>query len=212
MKKFLIAAATAVFACFSASAQDQGHVNIGGSLGFTSSTDYVKAGGLDTKSSNGGSFNISAQASYFVIDNLAITFGLGFNTEKTITAAVTGQITSWTNLGSISLGANYYVRLCEKFYWTPGLMLTEGIGASHRKLAGFDVEENAFVNALNIQLVLARLEYKFNDHFSVFGNCGNLGFTTTSFKYDSDNKETTNEWNMDLSSLLALNFGFSYWF
>ena len=188
--------------------QKKGEINVGGRLGFESeSTTSKNVGGSSTKQKVGGSFKIGANADYFVIDNLAVSLGLGFETEKSYKKTAQG----WKNMFGISAAVSYYFRIVDKFYWTPAFFIKDYFGGTHTK-DGNEQKRVTGNNEFSMGLNLAALEFRFNDHFSLYGSCGKLTFSSECIDDLDGWKTFDNTWKMDLSNILAPEIGFRYWF
>ncbi|MFK7951548.1 MAG: hypothetical protein AB8B73_01780 [Ekhidna sp.] len=77
MKKLILSTTLVAIFGFANAQTEQGAILVGASsnLGFTSTS----VDGVDDNASN---FNLDARGGYFVIDNLAVGLGLGFNNQK----------------------------------------------------------------------------------------------------------------------------------
>lgn len=92
-----------------ASAQTKGEMFVGGNLGISTTSIIV-----DGESSTGLNFNIAPEFGYFVADNLKIGASISYGIEFADYANH-----SLTILPNIA----YYVKVCDKFYYTPGVEL-----------------------------------------------------------------------------------------
>lgn len=84
MKKLFLVGALALFGAMNAQTS-KGNWMVSGKteLGFNSTETKVEFQGANVAESKTTSFTLNPAASYFVIDNLAIGLGLGFNSSKT---------------------------------------------------------------------------------------------------------------------------------
>lgn len=94
---------------FSISAQTKGEMYAGGSLGI-GTTSLISKG----NSATGVSFNIAPEFGYFVADNLKIGASISYGIESADYA---------THTLSVLPNIAYYVKVCNNFYYTPGLEL-----------------------------------------------------------------------------------------
>lgn len=101
---------------FSISAQTKGEMYAGSSLGI-GTTSLISKG----NSATGVTFNIAPEFGYFVADNFKVGATVAYGVESSGTTTHTIQI--MPNLA-------YYVRLCDKFYYTPGLSVGFTCGIS----------------------------------------------------------------------------------
>lgn len=144
-------------------AQKKGDMSLGGQLTFElTSTSYI--GSFDSVTAC--TFSIQPQFDYFVADNLRIGAGLSYGILE--------------NLHMLSLSPNiaYYVRLADKFYYTPtfsisGGIITQGGGA---------------VGMFGVGLSLFALEYKPSNHFAITTTLASLSYNiideATTFRLD----------------------------
>ena len=103
MKKLIICI-VALCAIFNLSAQSKGEKYLGGVLGI-STTSLISGG----ESVSAIKFAIAPEFGYFVANNFKIGASLGYGIE------------SGTHTLEIMPNIEYYVKLCESFYYTPGL-------------------------------------------------------------------------------------------
>lgn len=202
-------------------AQKKGEMNVGGGISLdglssTEESSTVKSGWNKSGSTHttpftlkDASFGIHADFSIFVTDNLAIHSGLSYNGFR-------------NNSAGLKMGASYYVRLCDRFYWTPGVYagftfgrVTSSVGVDGQEV---NVKENTKV--LSFKIDLATLEYRISDHFSVFTELGNLYVNTRWTDCDShlnqiDVKRNSRSTSVGFgvsSSTYSPTLGFRYWF
>lgn len=117
MKKLSICL-LAIFATsiFCTSAQQKGDMYVGGSFGIGTNSSII-----DGSSSTSLSFEIAPEFGYFVANNFRIgaslSYGISYN------GSTIHEFTIMPNLA-------YYLRICDNFYYTPGLELGFALGAS----------------------------------------------------------------------------------
>lgn len=129
MKRVLISLAAIFCITISASAQQKGEQSLGISLDYN--TGKTKAKSETTIYNNivrnevtdewGDNFSLNLEYGYFVADNLRVGANLGFG--------ITDD-ESETRTFHIAPNVAYYVRLADKFYYTPNLSLGFGCGSS----------------------------------------------------------------------------------
>ena len=148
---------------FSISAQTKGEMYVGGSVGL--GTTSVISG---SNSATGVSFNIAPEFGYFVIDNLKVGASVSYGVESGSPA--THTISVMPNLA-------YYVRLCDKFYYTPGLSvgfvcgISEGISMPGFGL-GLSLGSFEFrpIEKLGVSFNVLSFEYALLTYRSDYGN------------------------------------------
>lgn len=106
MKKILLCAVALALSFHTLSAQNQGDSYFGGMVGVATYTD---------SSSTLTTFSLAPEVGHFIEKNLRLGFSLGyqFMSEEGVTAH------------GLTVGPNlaYYVRLCDRFYYTPELAI-----------------------------------------------------------------------------------------
>lgn len=157
-----------------ASAQNKGDMFAGGSLGISTTSTIVNG-----NSSTSLDFEIAPEFGYFVIDNLkvgaSIAYGINF-------------MDSATHILSIIPNIAYYVKVCDKFYYTPGLELGFVSGFSEDlSMPGFGLAANlgSFefrpTNKLGISMNLLSLSYVLltynNKDYGVHFNSNGVNFS-----------------------------------
>lgn len=112
-----------------ASAQTKGDMFVGGNLGI-STTSLI----IEGESSTGLNFNIAPEFGYFVADNLKIGASISYGIESADYA---------THTLSVLPNIAYYVKVCNNFYYTPGLELGFAAGFSEDiSMPGFGLGVN----------------------------------------------------------------------
>ena len=155
----------AIFATsiFGVSAQNKGEMYVGGSLGL--GTTSVISGG---NSATGVSFQIAPEFGYFVIDNLKVGASVSYGVESGDPA---------THIVSVMPNLAYYVRLCDKFYYTPGLSVGFTCGISNDiSMPGFGLGlalgsfEFRPIEKLSVSFDVLSFEYALLTYRSNYGN------------------------------------------
>lgn len=126
MKRTLLTLIAIVAVAFSASAQNQGEQTLGFNLGYNTSKITAKIQVNDRQSDpvtvlGGDNLGVGVEYGYFVIDNLRIggriDYGYTANGDKTHSLSITPNIA-------------YYVRLADRFYYTPNFSIGFGLGTT----------------------------------------------------------------------------------
>lgn len=232
MKKTVLFIA-AILCTSLAFAQKKGEINIGGEFGFgftgkttvktSSSVNGNKSSDTQKYDNDSFNFNLGASGSYFILDNLAINAGIGYDVVTNPSSDPDLDIDLKSLNGfKISAGASYYVELCKNFYWTPGLVISNSYKGHGEKDDKLSIKTSIGINTFTLGLNLARLEYRFNQHYSVFTNLGglylNINSNTMKMK-STENSDyyttttTTPSFSFSLASTkYSPSLGFSYWF
>lgn len=135
MKRAFISLAAIFCMAFSASAQQKGDQYLGVSLGYNTGKTTIKSETTilnkivreEATSRDGDNLGLSVEYGYFVANNLRVggTLGYGFNDNG-----------NETHSFHIAPNVAYYVRLADKFYYTPNFTL--GFGVEGSELADED--------------------------------------------------------------------------
>ena len=141
-----------------ASAQTKGDMFVGGNLGI-STTSFIVEG----ESSTGLNFNIAPEFGYFVADNLkigaSISYGIEFADYATHTLSVLPNIA-------------YYVKVCDNFYYTPGVELGFAAGFTEDlSMPGFGLGVN-----------LGSFEFRPTNKFGLSMNLLSLSYVLLTYK------------------------------
>lgn len=126
MKKVLLTLVAIVAVAFTASAQKQGEQHIGANLGYNTGKTTTKIQVNDQQNDamtifGGDNLGVGVEYGYFVIDNLRV--GGRINYGYTADDTKTHSLTIMPNIA-------YYVRLADKFYYTPNFSIGFGLGTT----------------------------------------------------------------------------------
>ena len=170
-----------------ASAQTKGDMFVGGNLGISTISLIV-----DGDSSTGLNFNIAPEFGYFVADNLkigaSISYGIEFADYATHTLSILPNIA-------------YYVKVCDNFYYTPGVELgfaagfTEGIS-----MPGFGLGVN-----------LGSFEFRPTNKFGLSMNLLSLSYVLLTYK-DKDYGVSFNSNAVSFNLGISPSIGVKYYF
>lgn len=220
MKRFfLVTCILTIAVC--ASAQSKGDMYISGSMSISggNSKTAVTSGSTTTTTESPGttSFNIGPEFGYFIIDNLSLNLGLGYSLDKTYRGKE-GDSNLWnkTGLFTITPGVNYFVKLCNKVYYTPGVSLELGFGNTTRDITTNTKTKNgAFEFGIDISVL--SFEIKPCEHFGITLCAGALSYkhkTTSEEETELDvtvkTKTTSNKINFGINT--GAEIGFKYYF
>ena len=195
MKKLILTAAVALFA-FTANAQDgaatgsfaKSDLFVSGTLGFSSTSQG------DAKTSG---FEFSPSVGYFLTDNIALEFGLGFGSDKAVNDDKT------TTVG-VDLGARYFFTPASQFSFTVGAGFEYQTATTSFDAGGDDLKVNAFGFAVS-----PGVNYFVSDAFALRASIGALSYTST--KQDVSGADASNSFGLNLD-LTDINFGLTYKF
>lgn len=118
MKKLFFCALAAIVSLQVASAQKRGEMYVGGSLGVTTASASI-----DGVSASATTFGFAPEFGYFVADRLRLSGSIAYNLTSS------GDTSHALTIGP---SVAYYVRLCDRFYYTP----EAGIGFAYASAYG----------------------------------------------------------------------------
>lgn len=209
MKKPLLIAALAV-ACISMSAQQKGDMSVGGTLGFSGgkTSSAVNIGGNTTSTSSPTStvLEINPEFSYFLIDNLSLSVGFDYSMLKEVAEATESRnLFSFTNLATVTLGANYYIPLIDgKLYYTPGVRFGFG-GGSYVVQTGANQKTSTKIPfAFEFDAALGSMEFKPFERIGISLNLLDISVAYFTFSYGNENVKVSNT-----TFTAGLNYGIS---
>lgn len=183
MKKLFISI-VALCAVFNLSAQNKGEKYVGGNLGIATTSLIV-----DGESASAIKFAIVPEFGYFVADKFKVGVSLGYGIE------------SETHTLEIMPNIEYYARICDGLYYTPGL----GIGF----VAGFS--EGMAMPGFGLSLSLGSFEFRPTPKFGMSVGLLSLSFVHMTYKDDYYGfKLNSNGVNFNLG--INPSVGFKYYF
>lgn len=197
MKKVVLFTLALAFAAVSVNAQNRWFVS--GSIG----ADYTKI--KDVKPAT-TTFNITPSIHYMFNENWAVGLGLGYGYSKmgvntgTVAAPVISDRT--TNSFSVAPSLIYFMRLGDKFYYTPELTINYTNASAKIKGVAGKTESNTFGAAI------APLSFEFRPTNCIGLNvsAGTLGFNSDKVK----NGPTTSDLTLNLNT--DFRFAFRFYF
>lgn len=222
MKKNLIILGCALFLSAAASAQTKGDMTIGGNLGFGigshSWKSITKVDNTTTTSKDStpsGSFSFIPSFGYFVVDNLQLNVGLGYemSAEKSFDDNKSKKTIDSRHRYTLGLGLNYFIKVCNNFYYTPGFFYDFGGVSSIHKVSKENetkkTTRSGFTTGFDLNLV--QFEVKVSNHCGLTLNLLNLEYDfTTTHRTSGDIRYTQN--SNDIFFNLSSKIGFKYYF
>lgn len=218
-KSIILAVLTCMISSVSLFAQNAGDMYISGSIGMSGSNTKAVINNISTKTPGGFQMSITPQFGIFVIENLEVHLGLGYQFSKTPSDVSINESTN-TGLFVIAPGINYYLPIVDgKFYYTPGLDIGVGFGSSNYKT---ETTTNRLANNTTFALSLALVSFEFRpvEHFGISFRAGDLTYGLEQMKQPQsgssgsglnlDTKYITN--NIDFGLNLNATIGFRYYF
>lgn len=175
-------------------AQSKGDIMVSGSISISSSSEKDKVTGdeafaVDKNKVGGeGEFSIVPKVHYFISDNIAVGAGIGYMGNREFTGygdPAKFESPLYDSYGAFYFepSAYYYLKICNKFYYTPEVYI--GIAAGKYKEEVYkndavEVEPGVKTTMLGIGVRLAQFEYRFTDCFRL-----GLGFEFADLSYIS---------------------------
>lgn len=209
---------------FMLSAQQKGDMYISGSIGINggnTSTSNVKNGTSTVrKTPSELSFSIAPEFGIFVIDRLQVNISLGYSMVRSVPnghSTETDNFYDFSNMFVISPGVRYYLPVCDKLYYTPGLSLGVGFGNEKSQISS-DTLEKKPRSTFNIALSVLEFEFRPSDCLGISLSAGSLDYTlahTKSSKEDGQGetvKYVTNKNSVSFGLNLGAKIGFKYYF
>ena len=209
MKRVILLLSLSTIFSIYALAQQRGDLAVGGGITFGTSTSYTTVttlgqAGATAKANGGINFGFNPEVSYFVIDNLSLSAGLGYS----LNASGESPDVLYTNVALFTIGANYYVHIIsDKFFYTPGFTLGFGGGSLIQ-----DSQTMAIPFVLGAYFDLGRIEFKPTNNWGVYANL--LSLTVSYARMDATNlKDTYTELtNVSFGLNYGLSVGVKYYF
>lgn len=184
MKKLFLCTLLALLSNQLISAQNKGDMYVGGVIGV--STNSLSDEGMSTTVTN---FSFAPEFGYFVADRLRLSGTLAYG----LTSAENSTIHSLTIGPSLA----YYVRLCDRFYYTPEFGLGFAFGSID------EINGCGFTTGLSF----AAFEYKPSTHCGLSFSLVSLDYTYLSYsEYNSSSN------HVDFRFGISPTIGFKYYF
>lgn len=159
MKKIIISL-LAIISVTTISAQNKGEMYAGGSLGIGTSS-LISEG----ESATSVSFNIAPEFGYFVANNFKIGASISYGLESGNPSTHTLQI--MPNMA-------YYARICDKFYYTPGLQLGFVCGIS----------DGVSMPGFGVGLSLGSFEFRPTQKFALSVSLLSFEYVVMTYRYE----------------------------
>ena len=215
MKRIIVLAAAFVFGCTAMTAQNKGDMSVGGILGFSAGSTKTNVTSHSTTVKGDStpstfSFEISGEFGYFFADNWKIGAALEYGlTAQPTTKDDDKWLKDRVNLVAIGPTISYYLRITDKFYYTPafGIFCTVG---NYKSALSHSVTHKQACAGFAMGLQIGSFEFKPAPRWGIAVNMVDFSFSDTKIKEDSDNYA----WNMGTSFSLGIkpSVGINYYF
>ncbi len=204
MKKVIIFVMAAIMAGQVAFAQSKGDMYVGGGLSFNAGTVSTKmtVGGISSTESTPAAttFTITPSFGYFVADNLRLSVSMNYGLEA---QKSDGLRTASTFLVGPEFA--YYLRLADRFYYTPELGVYGGVSTEAYKSG--PSKESVSMGAFGVSLNLLQLEFRPVEKLGFAVNVMGLQYVNMS-KTIEGVKVSANAFNFNFSSGIAVRYYF----
>ncbi len=213
MKKILFALCALVLG-LSAHAQTKGNIVVGGELELSTAgtkVSYTNDGTTNTTKGDGAfSGGIGVNAGYFIKDNLLVGLGLGYNGSS----QEDGTDINRENDFYLTPYASYYVKLADKFYYTPTAELDFIFGnTSLLDTTDMSVRDIIGTFGFGIGLKPAAFEYRVSEKIALGLSLGELYFVTASNtqKISDTSKITMSASSFNIDVTPGINFTMKFY-
>ena len=202
----------------SAFAQQKGDMymslGLGLSCGNSKTTNTTDGNSTTTKTPGAISFNIDPEFGYFIADNWQASLALSYNrTRSHIGNIESTNLYSFTNNFGITPGINYFIKLTDRFYYTPGAYLSLGFGGSSRQTDVNKTEKGAKTTRFCLGVEIAKFEFKAGERYAFTLSLGDICYRTTATKNSETNKSVSNNFYLNLDPAnFGRSIGFKYYF
>lgn len=185
MKRIFLVAVVALFSA-AVSAQNKGEMYVAGSISasFGSQNSELYTGGISTTSNQplGTSLNLQGEFAYFVANNLRLSLALGVPFSSSPTNK-DGNTWLYTKTVGFQINPNiaYYVRLADRFYYTPELGFSYEIG-SYKEDQAANVSYNADLSGWDVYAHILAFEFRATQRFALGVMVGSLSYANAIIK------------------------------
>ena len=222
MKKILFFAA-AMFAAVALSAQEKGDMYISGTFDVSTGNTVQAQGTTTVKTPGATTFGIAPEFGIFVVDGLEVNVGVGYslykqqnNPDAVNIDPTVKPLYDNTNTFGIRAGLNYHVKICDMFYWAPGVKFLLDFGSTTRQASVSETSKLRSNTDFTFRVSMLKFEFRPGQHFGIAFEAGNLDYTTSTTKTPDplDNtKETKKRINsFDWELNYGAQIGFKYYF
>ncbi len=223
MKKNLIILVAVILTSTFAFAQS-GKMFVTGNLGFNTNnstgTTVFNNNTTETVLQDWSTFGVGASFHYKVIDNLAVGLGLGYDRSRDWTGTFNNKkVNDYTNLFSITPSAIYFLKISDKFQYTPELFVTLGFGGANNQFYNIiddKVEDFTFsAFAFGVGIMPLSFNYNVNKNIALTFSLGEISYSNFKVSVDDPAPLASDEtvygnFNLQLNS--GFRVGLRYFF
>lgn len=186
-------------------AQTKGEMFIAGTISadFGTQKATLSEGGFSTSASQplSSSFSIGAEYGYFVADNLRLTLAIAAPFSSSPTEEVDGK---WLKDKASSFAINpnvaYYVRLADRFYYTPEIGVSFNFGSLKEQLTKSETYTTPFWG-WDVYVNLLALEFRVSEKIAIGAVVSGLSYGSGIYtNKDTEAKYAVNQLNFDFNN------------
>ena len=186
-------------------AQKKGDMFIAGTISadFGTQKSTLSDGSYSTSASQplSSSFSFGAEYGYFVVDNLRLAMAMSVPLSWSPAEEVDGK---WLNdkvsAFVINPNVSYYVRLADRFYYTPEVGVSFDFGSLKEELTKSETYTTPFWG-WNVYANLLALEFRVSERIAIGALVGGISYGSTIYSdKESDAKLASNQFNFDFNN------------
>lgn len=215
MKIIIIFAAALLLGCSAMSAQNKGDMSVGGIFGFSAgaSKTNITSNSTTVKGDNvpsAASFQLNGNFGFFFADNWKLGASLGYTFTSEPTSKKDDKwLKNRANIVLIGPSISYYVRITDRFFYTPGVGVYCAVGNYKTDLTSSISHKNSCAGfAMNLEL--GSFEFKPTSHWGIAVGLVNVSFADVKVEEDSDNYSwtTSTDFSFGIKPSVGINFYF----
>lgn len=207
------------FIALAVSGQNQGKVVVGGNFSLFTEKGTRNTDNISETTGKSTHFSLIPSIHYFITDSWSIGTGIGLEHTKILTRPGdedkdTPDLYDKTNYFVLNPSAFYYLKLSEKFYYTPNIYLKLKLGKTKADKTKKKVNETNR-NAVNIGVTLLNFEFRPIEQLGLGISCGDVCYVyemnkNNPSKDESSIKNKTSTFHFSLQDTFS--FAFRYYF
>lgn len=204
MKKILLFS-VAMLIGVASFAQKKGDMFIAGTISadFGTQTTSLSDGGYSASVSQplSSSFGFGVEYGYFVADNLRLAMAMSVPFSSSPVEEVDGK---WLKDKASSFAINpnvaYYVRLADRFYYTPEVGVSVNFGSLKEQLSKSETYKTPFWG-WDVYANLLALEFRVSERIAIGAFVGGISYGSAIYtNVDTDVKATINQFDFDFNN------------
>lgn len=204
MKKILLFS-VAMLIGVASFAQKKGDMYIAGSIStdFGTQTTTLSEGGYSASVSQplGTSFSFGAEYAYFVADNFRLAMAMAVPFSSSPVEEVGGKwLKDKASSFAINPNISYYVRLADRFYYTPEVGVSVNFGSLKEQLSKSETYKTPFWG-WDVYANLIALEFRVSERIAIGALVGGISYGSAIYtNVDTDVKATINQFDFDFNN------------